>query len=51
MLQLTVGHRIVILTGVERILKGTLDQVDITLAESIIKQASFEMTSSKVSIG
>ena len=47
--QLTTGHRVVILTCIERILKETLDQLEKDLAETVIKQASFELTSSKVS--
>ena len=37
-----------ILTSTERILKETLNEVEQSLAENIIKQASFELTSSKV---
>ena len=37
-----------ILTSIERILKETLNNVEQSLAENIIKQASFELTNSKV---
>ena len=46
--QLPIGHRVVILTCVEKILKESLGQVEASLAETIIKQASHELTNSKV---
>lgn len=46
--QLSLEHRIIILNTVERIVKETLDSVDLNLASNLIKQASSELTQSKV---
>ncbi|XP_012944683.1 maestro heat-like repeat-containing protein family member 1 isoform X2 [Aplysia californica] len=45
--KLSLDHRVVILNTVERILKETLDSVDLSLAVDLIKQASSELTLSK----
>ena len=47
-IQLAQGHRIVILQCMEKIIKEKLDDIDKSLAESIIKQATHELTQSKV---
>ncbi|KAL3859489.1 hypothetical protein ACJMK2_009708 [Sinanodonta woodiana] len=45
--KLAQGHRVVILQCVERIVKETLDVIDLGLAVDLIKQASSELTQSK----
>ncbi|XP_059158762.1 maestro heat-like repeat-containing protein family member 1 isoform X2 [Physella acuta] len=45
--KLSLEHRIIILNTVERIVKETLDSVDLNLASNLIKQASSELTQSK----
>lgn len=46
--QLSQGHRVVILQVMERIIKENLDSVDPSLSVDLIKQASEELTQSKV---
>ena len=48
--QLPQGHRVVILTSMERVIKESLTSLDKELAVDIIRLASDEMTKSKVSL-
>ncbi|GFS16071.1 maestro heat-like repeat family member 1 [Elysia marginata] len=45
--KLSLDHRVVILNTVEKIVKETLDSVDLKLATNLISQASSELTQSK----
>lgn len=47
-LQLTSGHRTVILSAMEKIIKQKMDEIDRELTLDTIKQASAELTMSKV---
>ena len=47
-LQLTSGHRTVILCAMEKIVKQKMDEIDSDLTMATIKQASAELTLSKV---
>jgi len=49
-LQLTSGHRTVILCAMEKIVKQKMDEIDSGLTMDTIKQASAELTMSKVVI-
>jgi 6-pyruvoyl-tetrahydropterin synthase len=46
--QLPSGHRVVILSSMERIIRQTIEEIDQELALDIIKQSSAELTHSKV---
>ena len=48
-LQLTSGHRTVILSAMEKIIKQKIDEIDNELTLDTIRQASAELTASKVS--
>ncbi|CAL1544099.1 unnamed protein product [Lymnaea stagnalis] len=45
--KLSLEHRVIILNTIEKIVKETLDSVDLILATNLIKQASSELTQSK----
>jgi len=47
-LQLSSGHRTVILSAMEKIIKHKIDEIDSELTLDTIKQASAELTMSKV---
>lgn len=47
-MQLSTGHRVVILSSMERIIRQTIDEIDQELALDMIKQSSVELTHSKV---
>ena len=47
-LQLSSGHRVVILSSMERIVRQSIDFLDQDLAVEIIRQTSAELTQSKV---
>jgi len=49
-LQLTSGHRTVILSAMEKIVKQKIDEVDNELVLDTIRQASAELTVSKVTV-
>ena len=49
-LKLSTEHRVVILGCMERIIRQSIDDLDAELAVEIIKQASIELTKSKVSV-
>jgi hypothetical protein len=46
--QLSTGHRVVLLSAMERIIRQNMDEIDQELAVDIIKQSSTELTQSKV---
>jgi len=50
MLQLTSGHRTVILSAMEKIIRQKMDEIDVDLTLDTIKQASVELTMSKVTV-
>ena len=47
-LQLSAGHRTVILSAMQKIIKHKIDEIDNELTLDTIKQASAELTMSKV---
>jgi len=49
-LQLTSGHRAVILSAMEKVIKQKMDEVDRELTLDTIRQASAELTMSKVTV-
>ena len=46
--QLSLGHRITILKSMEAVVHEKVEDIDVTLAVDIIKQASVELTQTKV---
>jgi len=50
MLQLASGHRAVILSAMEKIIKQKIDEIDNDLVQDTIKQSSAELTMSKVKV-
>jgi len=50
MLQLTSGHRTLILSAMEKIIKQKMDIIDGDLTLDTVKQASAELTMSKVTV-
>jgi len=48
--QLTSGHRTVILSAMERIIKQKMDEIDNELMLDTIRRASAELTQSKVTV-
>ncbi|KAK6184716.1 hypothetical protein SNE40_007128 [Patella caerulea] len=45
--KLSLGHRVVILKAIEKIVKETLDTLDVGIANEMIQQASHELTQTK----